>query len=204
MTEQNLKDILKIEEWSEVNKPQQFLGLMSHYYELAPGIKKKILTKIPDMNGLAERFSDYCASGIIEYEPSIMMIISKLSDDMKAVTGASGQIRGDEKKEKLSLLCTTFSEWFGRLGEVKCTLNEKDFECNISEAIKLAKDNEKNDKQSELSMTLLTADRISMMRDFDEKLLQDTDIDLDFLTELFGDDVDIEIETKNKSQKYIN
>ncbi len=204
MTEQNLKDILKIEEWSEINNPQQFFRLMSYYCELAPGIRTKILSKIPDMNGLAERFSDYCASGIVEYEPSIMMVISKLSDDMKAITGASGKIRGAANKEKLSHLCMAFSEWFVRYGEVKCTLNQKDFECNISEAIKLAKDNENNDKQGELSMTLLTAERIGMMREFDERLLADSAIDLDFLTEIFGDDVDIEIETNNKSQKYIN
>ena len=43
MTEKKLKEILKISDWQEVQKPEQFLTLMNYYYDLAPGVQEKII-----------------------------------------------------------------------------------------------------------------------------------------------------------------
>lgn len=202
MTEHKIKEILGIEEWSEINDPEQFLKLMNYYYDLAPGVKSRIIAKIPDINGLAERFKQYCAFGIIEYEPSIMMVVSKLVDDIKAAVGSTNKIRGPEKREKISCLYSAFSEWFGLYSEVQCRLGEKDFVCNVAEAIEIARENEENEDRDNLSMMLVTRERAEIIERQEAAVLGDFEIDMDFLTDLLGEEAGIQIINK-KTKKYL-
>lgn len=202
MTEHKIKEILGIEEWSEINNPEQFLKLMNYYYELAPGVKSRIIAKIPDINGLAESFKQYCAFGIIEYEPSIMMVVSKLVDDIKAAVGTGNKIRGPEKREKISYLYSAFSEWFGLYSEVQCRLGDKDFVCNVAEAIEIARENEENENRDELSMMLVTRERTEIIERQEAAVLGDFEIDMDFLTDLLGEEPGIQIINK-KTKKYL-
>ncbi|MBE6021126.1 MAG: hypothetical protein E7228_05240 [Clostridiales bacterium] len=203
MTEKKLKDILEIEEWSEINHPEQFLKLMNYYYELAPGVKSKIIAKIPDINGMAEKFKQYCAEGIVEYEPSIMMIVTRLVDDIKKAVGSKNVIRGPESREKISYLYNAFSEWFGLYGEVQCCIGERDFVCNIAEAIELAHENEENEDKSQLKMMLLTKERVDLIERQEARLLEGLDVDLDFITELLGGEEPKVQLVDRKTKKYI-
>lgn len=196
MTEQKIKKILEIQEWSEVKQPEQFFKLMNYYYDLAPGVREKLLSKIPDINGLTEKFKQYCAAEIVEYEPSIVMVLSKLVDDITAVLGESRQVRGPEKRAKLSYLYSVFSEWFGDYGEVQCRLGSRDFVCNIAEAVEIARENQSAD-EDELSMMLITKERLEINARLEEKSLSEYEIDLDFLEELLGEEPSLEILNKN-------
>lgn len=202
MTEQKIKKILGIKEWSEINNPEQFLKLMNYFYDLAPGVKERAISKIPDINGIVESFKQYCAFGIIEYEPSIIMVVSKLVDDIKAAVGSTNKIRGPEKREKISYLYSAFSEWFGLYSEVQCRLGEKDFVCNVAEAIEIARENEDSQEEGNLTMMLITKERAELLERQQNSALSDLEIDLDFLNDLLGEEQGITIYNK-KTKKYL-
>ena len=117
MTEKKLKEILKISDWQEVQKPEQFLTLMNYYYDLAPGVQEKIIGKIPNVLELTEEFRDYCDAGLMEYEPSIPMVMSTLVDDIRGILGDSSVVKEPGQRREASILYEVFSQWFGYYGE---------------------------------------------------------------------------------------
>ncbi|GEM_PF-2305095 len=202
MTEQQIKQLICIDDWSELDNPEQFFKLMSHYYDLAPGVQSKITAKINDINGMADKFKEYCASNIMDYEPSIMMALSKQIDDIKAAVGSTNKVRGPEKRQKISYLYKTFSEWFAIRSEVRCQLGKSDFVCNVADAITLAGDSKTGENSGDLSMILMTGERESIMKEQDQKLFTEMDFDIEMLAELLGEEAEPRLGSKKK-KKYI-
>lgn len=198
MTENKLKKILQIGDWAEVKRPEQFLTLMNYYYDLAPGVREKIIGKIPDIITITEEFKDYCASGIVEYEPSVLMVLTRLVDDIRRILGSSDRIRGPEQRREASFLFMVFSEWFGGYGEVQCTLGHRDFICNIAEAVELAVSNEKARDKKELMMMMITRERLEIMAKQAARLQSDTKLDVDLLQEMMDEDFNPELIKNNK------
>ena len=201
MTEKKLKQILQIGDWVEVRRPEQFLTLMNYYYDLSPGVREKVIGKIPDLVDLTEDFRNYCAKGIVEYEPSILMVLTKLVDDIREILGDNNRDRSPEARRKASLLFEVFSQWFGYYGEVQCTLGRTDFVCNIAEAVEIAVTNEEARDPKALMMMLLTKERVEIMARQEARVLSETKLDMETLKEMVDDDFDMESLKDNK--KYL-
>ncbi|MBQ3390413.1 MAG: hypothetical protein IJG57_05010 [Firmicutes bacterium] len=201
MTEKKLKQILQIGDWAEVRKPEQFLTLMNYYYDLSPGVRERVIGKIPDILTLTEEFKDYCANGIVEYEPSIVLVLTRLVEDIRRVLGDGERLQSPKKRREASILFEVFSEWFGDYGEVQCTLGHTGFVCNIAEAVEIAVTNEKARNKKDLMMMMLTRERLEIMARQEARAHSETKLDMDTLREMVDDDFDPEMLKNNK--KYL-
>ena len=200
MTENKLKQILQIGDWTEVRSPEQFLTLMNYYHDLSPGIREKIIGRIPQILTITEEFKEYCAAGIVEYEPSIMMVLTRLVDDIRSILGDTARIRGPRQRREASLLFEVFSQWFGDYGQVHCTLGKTDFICNIAEAVEIAVTNERAKEKKDLLMMMITRERLDLMEKQEAWMQNETRLDMEVLQEMAEEGFDIEV-VKNK--KYI-
>ena len=189
MTEKKLKQILQIGDWAEVRKPEQFLTLMNYYYDLSPGVRQRVIGKIPDILTLTEEFKDYCANGIVEYEPSIVLVLTRLVEDIRRVLGDGERLQSPKKRREASILFEVFSEWFGDYGEVQCTLGHTGFVCNIAEAVEIAVTNEKARNKKDLMMMMLTRERLEIMARQEARAHSETKLDMDTLREMVDDDL---------------
>ncbi len=201
MTEKKLKQILQIGDWTEVRRPEQFLTLMNYYYDLSPGVRERVIGKIPDILTLTENFKDYCTEGIVEYEPSIVLILTRLVEDIRRILGDSERLQGPQKRREASVLFEVFSEWFGDYGEVQCTLGSTGFVCNIAEAVEIAVTNEQARDKKDLMMMMLTRERLEIMARQKARAESDTKLDMDVLREMVEEGFDVEVIKNNK--KYL-
>ena len=198
MTEKKRKQILQIGDWTELKRPEQFLTLMNYYYDLSPGVKERVIGKIPDILKLTEDFKDYCTNGIVEYEPSIVMVMTRLVDDIRRILGDADRLKTPKKRQEASVLFEVFSEWFGDYGEVQCTLGHTGFVCNIAEAVEIAVTNEQSRNKEDLMMMMLTRERLEIMARQKARAESDTKLDMDVLREMAEEGFDVELLKNNK------
>lgn len=202
MTEKQIKEILDVRDWAEVKRPEQFSVLLANFHLLAPGVRSRIVSKIPDITDLTSRFYDYCADALIAYEPTVIMVLApliKLMDMIKSETG--GKIV-KEDRVFVSDVYNAFSIWYGRDAEMLWSNESHDDICTIDEAIKLVKDAEAN-KGSALDMTLLTQEREPFLAALEKTSSSEYTIDVEFINKLLGDEAGAVINEKDY-RKYIN
>lgn len=197
MTEKQIKELLEVSEWTEVERPEQFSVLLANFHRLAPGVKKRIITKIKDIAELTSRFYDYCADALVSYEPTVIMVLAPLIKLMDLIRSETGGKIEKEDRDFVSDVYSAFSVWYGRDAEMLWSNESHDDICTIDEAIELVK----NNPGKNLDMTLLTQEREPFLEALEKTSSSEYTIDVEFLKNILGDENPID---EKEFKKYIN
>ena len=201
MTSQQLKKVLHVNEWVEINTPKKFCLLMQYFWHLAPRVRSQILSQIQGLDQMTESFIRMCIDGIVDYEPSIMIALMDQEANMKKMV-QEARLK-PQKKKQLSDVYTAFSEWFNGKGEVQYMQGRNASICSVSDAVKMAIENDEKERKEELDMILLTDIRRNLLQKQELMNMEALYLDQDLVQELLGEDVEW-VELDEFDPKFLN
>ncbi len=157
-----LKDVIKIQDWSEIKSKEQFYILVSYMYGIEDAINEEIILSIDNIEFLIEEYFNEYIDLIIDLEPSIMVA---LVDTNSFIMEMFEKDDKPETRKKIAHELKNFSQWLMVDSKVKYIKNNQSFVVSVFAVLNIVKENQ-DDKN--LRLNLITEKRQNLLRDLQD------------------------------------
>lgn len=161
-TTDELKEVLGIQEWKEIETTEQFLNLVSYMYTLDEKVNYEILNSIEKLEMLVEGFFYDSIDTIIDYDPSIMVALVDMNSHLIALLSEKND---PDNVKKVAHELMLFSKWIMVDSKVKYIKAGKEYIISIFAALTMIKEILEKDKNAEIDICLLSERRDSLLKD---------------------------------------
>lgn len=192
-----LKEVLNINNWSEIKTFDQFYYLVSYMYSLDQKTNREIVNSIDNLEMLIEEFFNVCIDLVIDYEPTIMVALVDINEILMDIFSEDNT---PESKNKIAYELTKLSEWLMVDSKVKYKgkrkaqdsgkYEEESFVVSVFTVLTMLREKINNNDKSEFKLYLIKDKRKSLL------------IDLQDLVNNFIDFSDDEYFMKNNLNEY--